>query len=75
MQFVCNFFLQIPNATPCLCAFGPPLESQNNKSATTGTIVAIGADGSYHKFQFDKGTYSTLVYDMFLDIEDCYNTY
>jgi hypothetical protein len=51
--------LQVPGGTRCICAF-----SQDN------SVVAVCADGSYHKFTANpKGVFVRDKYDLFLELK------
>ncbi|TRY74083.1 hypothetical protein TCAL_01583 [Tigriopus californicus] len=52
--------IEIPGATPCICAFG----------ATPNSILAVCADGSYHKFLFEKNNFTRDVYQQFLELTE-----
>jgi len=52
--------IEVPGGTPCICAFG----------STPDSIVAVCADGSYHKFTYQNGSHVRDVYRMFLDMGD-----
>ncbi len=58
-----HVLVQVPGGTRCICAF-----SQDN------SVVAVCADGSYHKFTANaKGVFVREKYDLFLELKSSWN--